>query len=75
VPCNARFSPCSHAFESLTVNLKTFTVARKIPFDDPDILNYVRIGYVTAQLVILGVYYYVSITVRATFTKSAFFHQ
>lgn len=39
-------------------------VARKLPLDDPDVLNYVRIGYVTAQVVILGVYYYISMTVR-----------
>ena len=43
------------------------TVARKIPFDDPEVLNYVRVGYVTTQLIILGVYYYVSITVRRRF--------
>lgn len=41
-----------------------FLVARKIPFDDPEVLNYVRIAYVTAQVLILGVYYYVSYTVR-----------
>jgi hypothetical protein len=40
-----------------------FPVARKIPFDDPEVLNYVRIAYVTAQVIILGVYYYVSYAV------------
>lgn len=44
--------------------LKSFLVARKIPFDDPEVLNYVRLGYVVSQLVMLGVYYYVSYTVR-----------
>jgi hypothetical protein len=39
-------------------------VARKIAFDDPTILNYVRIGYVTAQVFILATYYWVSLTVR-----------
>ena len=35
-----------------------------MPLEDPEVLNYVRIGYVVAQAVILGVYYYVSLTVR-----------
>ena len=39
------------------------TVARKIPFDDPVVLNYVRIGYVLSQVIMLGVYYYVSTAV------------
>lgn len=36
------------------------TVARKIPFDDPDVLLYVRIGYVVTQTLCLIVYYYIS---------------
>ena len=40
-------------------------VARKIPFDNPDVLLYVRIGYVASQLLTLGVYYYMSVKVRA----------
>lgn len=39
-------------------------MARKIPFDDPVVLNYVRAGYVSMQLIMLVVYYYVSLTVR-----------
>jgi hypothetical protein len=38
-------------------------VARKIPFEDPVVLSYVRIAYVTTQLVILASYYWVSLTV------------
>ena len=41
------------------------TVARKIPFDDPDTLNYVRVGYVSVQLLVLSTYYYISMKVRA----------
>lgn len=44
--------------------LWTFSVARKIPFDEPDVLNYVRIAYVVSQIIVLGVYYYVSTAVR-----------
>jgi hypothetical protein len=39
------------------------TVARKIPFDDPQVLNCVRIAYVSAQVIILGIYYTVSMKV------------
>lgn len=41
-----------------------YSVARRIAFDDPQVLTYVRIGYATVQLVILATYYYVSLTVR-----------
>jgi hypothetical protein len=45
-------------------------VARKIPFEDPLVLNYVRAGYVLAQVIVLGVYYYVSLVVSALFRAS-----
>lgn len=44
--------------------LKKISVARKIPFDDPEVLTYVRIGYVLSQVIALGIYYYVSMAVR-----------
>jgi hypothetical protein len=47
----------------LIVNLYS-AVARKIPFEDPLVLNYVRLAYVVSQLVMLAAYYYVSIAVR-----------
>lgn len=40
-------------------------VARKIPFDDPETLNYIRVGYVSAQLLVLTTYYYMSMKVCA----------
>ena len=60
---NARFAPLllSPALPCLWISP---LVARKIPFEDPLVLNYVRLGYVVSQLVMLGVYYYVSMTVR-----------
>ena len=33
------------------------SVARKIPFDDPEVLLYARIGYVSAQAIVLGAYF------------------
>ena len=50
--------------QNLIISLGAMQVARKIPFDDPQVLNYVRVGYVVSQLIILTVYYYVSTTVR-----------
>ena len=39
-------------------------VARKIPFDDPVILNYVRAGYIASQIICIAVYLYISMKVR-----------
>ena len=35
-------------------------MARKIPFEDPQVLTIVRISYVVVQAIVLGTYYYVS---------------
>ena len=43
-----------HSFVSLIVLPQ---VARKIPFDDPEVLLYARIGYVSAQLIVLAIYF------------------
>ncbi|RDB30210.1 Inorganic phosphate transport protein PHO88 [Hypsizygus marmoreus] len=50
--------------QNLVISLGAMQVARKIPFDDPQILLYVRIAYVAAQLLALGVYYYVSLKIK-----------
>jgi hypothetical protein len=42
-------------------------VARKIPFEDPVVLSYIRIGYVSVQAVILAPYYWVPLTVCSIF--------
>ena len=39
-------------------------MARRITFDDPQVLTYVRIAYVATQITVLGVYYYVGTVVR-----------
>ena len=39
-------------------------MAKKVPFDDPQVLTYVRIAYVATQVIVLGVYYYVGLQVR-----------
>lgn len=38
-------------------------IARKINFDDEQVLLMVRCGYVASQLICLATYYYVSIVV------------
>ena len=40
-------------------------MAKKVPFDDPQVLTYVRIAYVATQITVLGVYYYVGLQVRS----------
>ncbi len=40
-----------------------FVVARKINFDDPQVLNIVRLAYVAVQAIVLGTYYYTSMKV------------
>ncbi|EKM76140.1 hypothetical protein AGABI1DRAFT_131652 [Agaricus bisporus var. burnettii JB137-S8] len=53
----------SSAVQNLVVSLVTMQMARKIPLEDPVVLGYVRIAYITAQVVILATYYYVSLAV------------
>lgn len=38
-------------------------VARKIPMEDPQVVNYLRIGYVSAQLISLAIYYFITLKV------------
>ena len=37
--------------------------AKKIPFDDPNILNVCRAAYVTSNLIILGIYFYCKVQI------------
>jgi hypothetical protein len=39
------------------------TVARRLPMDDPEFINYLRIGYVAAQVIAVGIYYYITLKV------------
>ncbi|KAF4609787.1 hypothetical protein D9613_012072 [Agrocybe pediades] len=50
--------------QNLVISLGAMQLARKIPFDDPEVLNYVRIAYVVAQVIVLATYYYVSMTIK-----------
>ena len=55
---------CFAQLLTLTDILSCWKGARKIPFDDPQVLMYVRVGYIVTQAFILAVYYYISLAVR-----------
>jgi len=52
------------ATSNLAISLLVMQVARKIPFDDPEVLLYARIGYVSAQLIVLAVYFVCSSKIK-----------
>ncbi|KIY45536.1 inorganic phosphate transport PHO88 [Fistulina hepatica ATCC 64428] len=49
---------------NLAMTLVLMQVSRKIPFEDPEILRYVRIAYVVVQTLILSAYFYTSMTIK-----------
>ncbi|KAF9650231.1 inorganic phosphate transporter [Thelephora ganbajun] len=52
------------ATSNLAVSLLVMQIARKIPFDDPEVLLYARIGYVSAQLIVLAAYFVCSSKIK-----------
>ncbi|KIJ62997.1 hypothetical protein HYDPIDRAFT_93714 [Hydnomerulius pinastri MD-312] len=50
--------------QNIVISLGAMQIARRIPFDDPVVLNYVRLGYITSQVIILGAYFFVSYKVK-----------
>ncbi|TEB31736.1 inorganic phosphate transporter [Coprinellus micaceus] len=52
--------------QNLVISLGAMQLARRIPFDDPAVLTYVRIGYVAVQVVVLLTYYFVSLQIKKT---------
>ncbi|QRV74764.1 inorganic phosphate transporter PHO88 [Ceratobasidium sp. AG-Ba] len=53
------------AVTNLMVSLGAMQVARKIPFEDPQVLQWVRIGYIAAQVICLATFYVVSAKIKA----------
>ncbi|KAH8590147.1 inorganic phosphate transporter-like protein pho88 [Bisporella sp. PMI_857] len=43
---------------NLVIILGMMQVSKKIPFDDPDTLNYIRLGYILSNVIIIAVYGY-----------------
>ena len=54
----------SAPIQNLVISLGVMQLAKRVPFDDPVTLNYVRVAYVSVQVLILGVYYYLSTIVK-----------
>ncbi|WRT65902.1 uncharacterized protein IL334_002853 [Kwoniella shivajii] len=52
------------AISNLVISLGAMQVARKIPMDDPKIINYLRIGYVASQVISLAIYYFITLKIR-----------
>ncbi|KIK96296.1 hypothetical protein PAXRUDRAFT_319038 [Paxillus rubicundulus Ve08.2h10] len=50
--------------QNMMLSLGAMQVARRIPFDDPEVLHYVRLGYIVAQVIILGTYFFVSYKIK-----------
>ncbi|KAJ7623513.1 inorganic phosphate transporter [Roridomyces roridus] len=53
------------AIQNLVISLGVMQLARKIPFEDPNVLLYVRIGYAGVQVVVLALYYYISMRIKS----------
>ncbi|KAI0806041.1 inorganic phosphate transporter [Irpex lacteus] len=52
------------ATSNLVISLGAMQVARQINFDDPQVLNIVRLAYVAVQAIVLGTYYYTSMKIK-----------
>ncbi|KAK4683775.1 hypothetical protein P7C73_g6453, partial [Tremellales sp. Uapishka_1] len=52
------------AVTNLVLSLGAMQLARKIPSEDPVVINYLRIGYVAAQLLSLATYFYITLKIK-----------
>ena len=48
---------------NLVIILVMMQVSKKVPFDDPNTLNMVRVLYVVSNVVIAGIYFYVKMQI------------
>jgi len=55
----------SGPLQNIAISIGAMQLARRIPFDDPEVLNYVRIGYVTVQAIVLGTYLYITLKIKS----------
>lgn len=39
-------------------------VSKKVPFDDPNVLNGVRLLYIVSNLIMFAIYYYIGIQIK-----------
>ncbi|WVQ85296.1 hypothetical protein IAT38_007461 [Cryptococcus sp. DSM 104549] len=52
------------AISNLVLSLGAMQVAKRLPMEDPTFINYLRIAYVSAQLITLAIYYYIMMKIR-----------
>ncbi|WWD18136.1 hypothetical protein CI109_102585 [Kwoniella shandongensis] len=52
------------AITNLVISLGAMQVARRIPMEDPQVLTYLRIGYIASQVISLAIYYYITLKIR-----------
>ena len=60
---------------NLVIILVMMQVSKKIPFDDPSVLNAVRALYVVSNVLIAGIYFYVKLQIdkkKGTRTRDTF---
>ncbi|KAK7921414.1 phosphate transporter protein [Apiospora marii] len=55
----------SPQIENLVIILGTMQIAKKIPFDDPNVLNMCRALYIVSNLIIAGLYLWVQMKVNS----------
>jgi len=48
------------AVTNLVISLGAMQLAKRVPFDDPNVLMAVRVGYVLSQALCIGIYLYIS---------------
>lgn len=39
-------------------------VSKKVPFDDPNVLNGVRLLYIVSNLIMFAIYYYIGMQIK-----------
>ncbi|WVW80349.1 hypothetical protein I302_102329 [Kwoniella bestiolae CBS 10118] len=52
------------AVSNLVISLGAMQLARRIPMDDPQTVDYLRIGYAASQAISLAIYYYITLKIR-----------
>lgn len=49
---------------NLAIILGMMQVSKKVPFDDPNVLNGVRLLYIVSNLIMFAIYYYIGIQIK-----------
>ncbi|ORY24668.1 inorganic phosphate transporter Pho88 [Naematelia encephala] len=52
------------AITNLVISLGAMQVARRLPLDDPQFLTYLRVGYLSSQVLAIAIYYFITMMIR-----------